>query len=59
MLDFDLLSAHTVSEIICVKCGKRFISVRPYDTLLKDLECPKCHKKGFCIETGQIFDEQF
>ena len=43
---------HTVSEVICVKCGKRWICVRPEDTLLKDIECPECGS-GYVIETGQ------
>jgi hypothetical protein len=25
-------------------------------TLLKDLECPQCHKQGYVIETGELFD---
>ena len=30
---------HKVSEVICVRCCKRWIDVRPEGTLLKDLEC--------------------
>jgi len=48
---------HVVSEVICVKCGHRQISVRPEGTLLKDLECAGCHKQGFVIETGQEIDD--
>lgn len=56
-VDIDELLPHKVSEVICVKCGKRFISVRPEVTKLKDLECPTCGK-GYIIETGEtIFDE--
>lgn len=47
---------HMVSEVICVKCGHRWISVRPSITLLKDLECPNCGQ-SFVIETGQILEE--
>ena len=47
---------HVVSEVICVKCGHRWISVRPQHTLLKDLECPNCGQ-GFVIETGQELEE--
>jgi len=43
---------HEVSEVICIRCGKRWISARPEDTLLKDIECPNCGA-GFVIETGQ------
>ena len=46
---------HIVSEVICVKCCHRWISVRPAITLLKDLECPNCGI-GAVIETGQILD---
>lgn len=43
---------HKVSEVICVKCGHRWIAVRPSETLLKDLECKNCGQ-GFVIETGE------
>lgn len=43
---------HTVSEVICVKCDKRWIAVRPSDVLLKELECSNCGQ-GYVIETGQ------
>ena len=44
---------HKVSEVICVKCGKRWIAIRPSITKLKDLECPKCGA-GYVIETGEV-----
>lgn len=47
---------HTVSEVICVKCCKRWIAVRPSDVLLKELECPNCGQ-GYVIETGQELKE--
>jgi hypothetical protein len=47
---------HKVSEVICVKCYHRFISVRPVGVLLKALECEKCGA-GFIIETGENIDE--
>ena len=43
---------HKVSEVICVKCGYRWIATRPEDTSLKKLECPYCGK-GNVIETGE------
>ena len=43
---------YITSEVICVKCGNRWIAARPYNTLLKDLHCKKCGK-GFTIETGE------
>jgi nitrite reductase/ring-hydroxylating ferredoxin subunit len=47
---------HKASEVICVKCGERWIAVRPEKTLLKDLECPK-HHVGFVIETGEAMED--
>ena len=46
---------YVVSEVICVQCCKRWISVRPEKTMLKDIECPNCGK-GAVIETGQSID---
>ena len=48
---------HKISEVICVKCCARWLSVRPVETLLKELECQKCGK-GFVIETGEIMEEE-
>lgn len=48
---------HTVSEVICVKCGKRWLALRPSVTRLKELECPECNQQGFVIETGQPLDD--
>lgn len=48
---------HKVSEVVCLSCLKRWISVRPVGTGLKELECPCCHKQGFAIETGEEFKE--
>ena len=47
---------HKTSEVVCLGCLKRWIAVRPMATLLKDLECPQCHKQGYVIETGELFD---
>lgn len=48
---------HKVSEVICIYCKRRWIDVRPTETLLKDLECPYCQKTGYVIETGEEIDE--
>ena len=50
---------HITQEVICIRCKKRFIDVRPKKLWLKDCECPKCHKKGFLIATGQEIDEEY
>ena len=47
---------HKVSEVICVKCGKRWLAVRPENVWLKDLECENCGA-GYVVETGQELDE--
>lgn len=46
-------NSYTVAECICLMCLKRFIDVRPEGVLLKDMECPECHRTGFIIETGE------
>jgi hypothetical protein len=47
---------HKVSEVICVSCLHRWLSVRPEDVLLKQIQCPKCLKTGYTIETGEDID---
>lgn len=56
--DIDELKEHLVSEVVCLKCLKRWIAVRPAETLLKKLECPRCHETGFVIETGEFLEQQ-
>jgi len=58
VIDIDSNKPHMVSEVLCVHCVHRWISVRPVGTLLKDLECPNCLKQGGVIETGQILEEE-
>ena len=52
VLNIDGNKPHEISEVICVKCGKRWIAVRPEGSFLKHLECPVCGA-GFVIETGE------
>lgn len=47
---------HKTSEVVCLGCLKRWIAVRPCKNKLKDLECAGCHKQGYVIETGELFD---
>lgn len=56
-IDINENLPHKVSEVICIDCKHRWISVRPVGTPLKDLECPQCGLKGFVIETGEIINE--
>ena len=44
-----------VSEVICIHCLERWIAVRPSETMLKDIQCPRCSYRGAVIETGQEF----
>lgn len=53
--DIDSRKPLSVSEVICVKCGKRWMSVRPQKTRLKKLKCENCGR-GYVIETGQRLD---
>ena len=46
-----------VSEVICLKCYKRWIAVYPIKCWLKDLEC-KCGAVGYVIKTGQTIIEE-
>jgi hypothetical protein len=48
---------HLVSELICVRCGGRWVSARPSMVLLRNLTCPVCNRVGFVIETGQQMDK--
>lgn len=57
VIDINELSPHKVSEVICLKCLKRWLAVRPEPTKLKDLECPQCKEKGFVIETGETLEQ--
>ena len=56
VIDIARNEPYKVSEVICVKCGKRWMAVRPETTLLKHLECPQCGNEGFVIETGEEID---
>lgn len=55
VIDINENQPHAVSEVICVRCCRRWISVRPEETLLKNIECPNCGE-GAVIETGQPVD---
>ena len=55
VVDFDVNKPHKVSEVICLKCYKRWLAVRPEFTRLVNLECPNCGP-GYVIETGEEYD---
>lgn len=48
---------HKVSEVMCVRCVRRWIDVRPVGVQLKDLVCPGCGQTGGVIETGEEIRE--
>lgn len=48
--------SHVVQEVMCWKCGKRWIAVRPEKTLLKELECPNGCERGYVFATGEIME---
>lgn len=56
-IDIDSNLPHRVSEVICVHCGFRWISVRPVTAPLKALECSYCKNQGYVIETGEIIND--
>ena len=56
IIDINDNIPHKVSEVICIKCLYRWIAVRPTTSKLKDLECAGCHKQGYVIETGEVFE---
>lgn len=51
------MDEHKVSMVICLRCFKRWIAVRPVGTQLVNLECPNCELPGFVIETGEELDD--
>ena len=57
MVSFEKNLPHEVSEVICLKCLRRWIAVYPQDTQLKDLEC-SCGEIGYVIKTGQTLPEE-
>ena len=50
--DIEENEPHKVSEVICIKCGKRWIAVRNAKVKLKELHCD-CFGAGYVIETGE------
>ncbi len=56
--DIEENKPHFMSEVICVKCGFRWLAVRQETVSLKKLECKNCGQ-GFVIETGEKLIEDF
>lgn len=56
VIDIDALEPHLTGELICLRCGYRYIGTWNEKTWLKDLYCPYCDIQGFLIGTGQIME---
>jgi len=48
-----IVNENKVSQVICLRCFRRWIAARPVGTRLNELECPDCGQQGFAIETGE------
>ena len=49
----NLINGMKVSQVVCLRCYRRWIAARPIETRLDDLECPDCGQNGYAIETGE------
>ena len=58
-IDINENTPHKVSEVICINCKYRWISVRPTTATLILLECPICREQGYVIETGETINEDY
>ena len=56
IIPIDQNEPHLTGELICLRCGYRYVGVWNEKSWLKDLECPYCHITGFLIGTGQILE---
>lgn len=56
VIDIDAMEPHLTGELICVRCGYRYIGCWNEKVWLKDLYCPNCQQPGFTIGTGQIME---
>jgi hypothetical protein len=48
-----------IHEVICVFCGKRWVSVSDPKLVLRDYDCESCDQTGGVILTGQPLDGEF
>lgn len=55
VISIDKHTSHEVSELMCIKCGKRWIGV--FNSLLKEIECPSCSVTGWIVKTGQTLPD--
>ena len=53
VIDINKNEPHQASEVVCLKCLKRWVAVRDMKTTLKMLECPECGLTGYTVSTGE------
>lgn len=58
IIPIEVNMPHKVSEVMCVRCVRRWIDVRPVGLQLKDLMCAGCGQTGGVIETGEDIREE-
>lgn len=58
IIDIGANKPHKISEVVCLLCLYRWLAVRPEETQLRALECPRCRTQGFAIETGEEVMEE-
>ena len=59
IVDIDVNEPHLTGELICIRCGYRYIGTWNEKVWLKDLYCPNCKTQGFTIGTGQILESYY
>lgn len=53
VVDIEAFLPHEVTELICLRCRHRWISVHRTNTNLREYQCPRCRRRGTVIHTGQ------
>lgn len=56
VVDIDCMEPHLTGELICIRCGYRYIGVWNEKVWMRDLYCPNCQTQGSTIGTGQILE---
>lgn len=56
VIDIDAYEPHLTGELICLRCGYRYVGTWNEKVWLKQLYCPNCQIQGFTIGTGQIME---
>lgn len=59
IISIDCMEPHLTGELICIRCGYRYIGTWNEKVWLKELYCPNCQERGFIIGTGQILEAKY